>query len=140
MLPVSMIVPFVALAMAAPQQGGGSAVGVWKTETNGGVIEIKRCGASLCGRVVTSEQLRRQPDLKDARNTNAALRSRSLKGLLILSGFTAQGSVWSGGTIYNAEDGKTYEAKLTPVGGNVLKVRGCVFVPLCKTQTWTRVS
>ncbi|MGO1305745.1 MAG: DUF2147 domain-containing protein, partial [Sphingomonas parapaucimobilis] len=37
------------------------------------------------------------------------------------------------------EEGKTYSAKLTPEGPDTLKVRGCVFVPLCKTQTWTRI-
>ncbi|MEV9291095.1 hypothetical protein AB0178_27290 [Klebsiella pneumoniae] len=28
---------------------------------------------------------------------------------------------------------------MTPVGTDQLKLRGCVFFPLCKTQTWTRV-
>ncbi|MEG3180617.1 DUF2147 domain-containing protein [Sphingomonas sp. LT1P40] len=138
MLSLSMMAPAIALALVAPQ-GGASAVGVWKAPTNEAVIEIKRCGASLCGRVVTSAQLRRNPDLKDARNANAALRGRPIKGLLMMSGFMADGAVWSGGTIYNAEDGKTYQARLTPVGPDVLKVRGCVFVPLCKTQIWRRV-
>jgi uncharacterized protein (DUF2147 family) len=58
---------------------------------------------------------------------------------LLISGFTADGDAWSGGKIYNPDDGKTYKAKVTPVDANTLKVRGCVFVPLCKTQTWTRV-
>ena len=40
---------------------------------------------------------------------------------------------------YSAEDGKTYSGKITPLGANQLKLRGCVFFPLCKTQTWTRV-
>jgi uncharacterized protein (DUF2147 family) len=47
--------------------------------------------------------------------------------------------VWSDGQVYNAEDGKTYSGKITPVGTDQLKLRGCVFFPLCKTQTWTRV-
>ena len=40
--------------------------------------------------------------------------------------------------VYTAEDGKTYSGKITPVGPDQLKLRGCVFFPLCKTQTWTR--
>ncbi|QAY77986.1 DUF2147 domain-containing protein [Sphingosinicella sp. BN140058] len=131
-----MLITMLAMAMAAPQD---VAVGRWKTETRGGIVEIQRCGASICGRLLTSEHLRTNPNLKDANNTNAALRNRPLRGLQILSGFKADGNGWSGGKIYNAEDGKTYSAYVTPEGPNQLKVKGCVFRPLCKTQTWTRV-
>lgn len=128
-----------ALLAAAPAPAADAAIGRWKTETRNGIVEIQRCGASICGRLVTSELLRQQPDLKDGRNQNPALRNRPLRGLLLISGFTADGDAWSGGQIYNPDDGKTYKAKVTPVDANTLKVRGCVFVPLCKTQTWTRV-
>jgi uncharacterized protein (DUF2147 family) len=58
----------------------------------------------------------------------------------MLSGFKPdKDGVWSSGQVYNAEDGKTYSGKITPLGANQLKLRGCVFFPLCKTQTWTRV-
>jgi len=128
-----------ALLAAAPAPAADTAIGRWKTETKNGIVEIQRCGASICGRLLTSELLRQQPDLKDANNQNVAQRNRPLKGLLLISGFTADGDAWAGGQIYNPDDGKTYKAKVTPVDGNTLKVRGCVFVPLCKTQTWTRV-
>jgi uncharacterized protein (DUF2147 family) len=127
----------LALATAPPQ--ADAAVGQWKTETRGGIIEIQRCGPSICGRILSSDGLRANPNLKDARNSNAALRDRSLRGLQILSGFKQQGDGWYGGKIYNAEDGKTYNAEVTLAGPNQLKLRGCVFKPFCKTQTWTRV-
>ena len=72
-------------------------------------------------------------------NRNPQLRGRRLIGLQILGGFTASGTGWSGGTIYNAEDGGTYKATVTPVDANHLKVRGCIVWPLCKSQVWTRV-
>lgn len=122
-------------AQAAPVDG---VLGIWKTETRNGVVEISRCGSSVCGRLLTSDGIKANPNLKDVNNKVQALRGRPLKGLLILSGFTPDGAVWNGGKIYNAEDGKTYTARLTPAG-NQLKVRGCIFVPLCKTQTWTRL-
>jgi len=128
----------LALALAAGPAPSNGALGLWKTETKNGVVEITRCGPSICGRLVTSDHIRTNPKLKDVNNSNPALRNRQLKGLLILNGFTADGATWNGGKIYNADDGKTYSARLTPAG-NQLKVRGCVFVPLCKTQTWTRV-
>jgi uncharacterized protein (DUF2147 family) len=128
-----------ALLAAAPAPATDTAIGTWKTETRNGIVDIQRCGASICGRLVTSELLRTQPGLKDSKNAKPELRNRPLKGLLILSGFKAEGDAWTGGSIYNADDGKTYSAKVTPIDANTLKVRGCVFVPFCKTQTWTRV-
>ena len=129
----------VALALAGAPQAADAAVGRWKTETRGGIVEIQRCGQSICGRLLTSEALRTNPTLRDLNNRDASLRNRPLRNLQILSGFGFDGEAWSGGRIYNAEDGRTYNAKVTPVGANQLKVRGCVFVPLCKTQTWTRL-
>lgn len=130
-----------AIAAASPQAAPplDAVIGRWKTETRGGIVEIQRCGASICGRILTSDALRIDPTLKDARNGNAALRNRPLRGLQILSGFTAGRAGWTGGRIYNAEEGRTYTADVTPEGADRLKVRGCVFRPLCRTQTWTRV-
>jgi uncharacterized protein (DUF2147 family) len=126
------------LAMAAAP-AGDTVVGRWKTETHNAIVEIQRCGASICGRILTSDALRTNPTMADAKNGDPALRTRQLRGLQILGGFTADGEAWTGGRLYNADDGKTYSGRITPLGPNQLKVRGCVFVPLCKTQTWTRV-
>jgi uncharacterized protein (DUF2147 family) len=135
-----MLLTLIGLAIAAPSpQSADAAIGRWRTETRGGIVEIQRCGASICGRVLTSDMLRSNPGLKDAKNANAALRNRPLRGLQILSGFTRSGGGWTGGKIYNADDGKTYGSDVTPSGANQLNVRGCVFKPFCKTQTWTRI-
>ncbi|MFW2852623.1 DUF2147 domain-containing protein [Sphingomonas sp. TX0543] len=126
--------------MAKDGASADTAIGRWRTETRNGIVEIQRCGASICGRLISSDKLRTDPALKDANNSDAKLRDRPLKGLMILNGFTQSGGAWSGGKIYNADDGRTYGAKITPLGRDSLSVRGCVFVPLCKTQTWTRVN
>lgn len=128
----------VAMLVAAPQAGEG-VEGRWKTQTRNAIVEIQRCGPSICGRILTSDALRTNPDTRDTHNSNAQLRNRPLKNLQILSGFTADGANWSSGKIYNAEDGKTYSADITMAGPDQLKLRGCVFKPFCRTQTWTRV-
>ena len=128
-----------ALLAGAPV-AADTALGRWKTETHNAIVEITRCGESICGKILTSDMIRSNPALKDAKNANEKLRSRPLQGLLMLSGFKSEaGGVWSDGQVYNAEDGKTYSGKIPPVGTDQLKLRGCVFFPLCKTQTWTRV-
>ncbi|HEX8447934.1 MAG TPA: DUF2147 domain-containing protein [Sphingomonas sp.] len=135
-----MLTMLIAALLAAPNPTPDAVVGTWRTEVRNGIVAIQRCGPSICGRLVTSDGMKANPALTDANNKDAALRSRPLRGLTILSGFKPSGGgVWSDGTIYNADDGKTYSARLTPEGADRLKVRGCIFVPLCKTQTWTRV-
>lgn len=113
--------------------------GLWQTPTREGQVEISKCGNALCGRLVSSEGLRANPALKDVNNQNAKLRDRALKGLTILSGFSGGPQEWTGGHIYNAEDGKTYSGSITLSGNDTLKLRGCWVAPLCKTQTWTRL-
>ena len=129
----------IALAMATASLSPNMALGHWKTETRNGIVDIERCGASVCGKLVTSDGIAANPAMTDVNNKEATLRSRPLKGLQILGGFTAEGTGWSGGSIYKPDDGKTYDATLTLIDANTLKVRGCIFVPLCKTQIWHRV-
>jgi uncharacterized protein (DUF2147 family) len=135
------MLPFLmGLALAAPlYQSPDAAVGRWRTQTRNAIVEIQKCGASLCGRILTSDALRTNPELNDNNNSNAQLRNRKLRGLQILNGFTQRDGGWYGGKIYNAEDGKTYSAEITLAGNDTLKLRGCVFKPFCRTQTWTRV-
>ena len=116
-----------------------SVVGTWRAPSKNGVIVIEACGASLCGRLVESDLIRSNPDLRDVKNKEAAKRTRKLKDLQILGGFKRSGETWTDGTIYNPEDGGTYKATITPAGPNALKLKGCIAWPLCKTQNWTRI-
>lgn len=127
-----------AACLAAPALAADP-TGLWQTPSRGGQVEISKCGASLCGRLISSEGLKADPALKDVNNSNAGLRDRPLKNLTILTGFSGGPKEWTGGSIYNAEDGKTYSGSITLDGDSTLKLRGCVVAPLCKTQTWTRL-
>ncbi|PTT36411.1 DUF2147 domain-containing protein, partial [Stenotrophomonas sp. HMWF022] len=47
-------------------------------------------------------------------------------------------SKWSGGTILDPGNGKTYKSKLElQSGGTKLDVAGCIAF-ICRTQTWLR--
>jgi Uncharacterized protein conserved in bacteria len=115
------------------------AIGKWRTPSRQGVVEITSCGESLCGKVLESDGIRANADLRDEKNKDAAKRTRKVKGLQMLGGFKREDDKWSGGWIYNPEDGGTYKATITPADKNTLKLKGCVVWPLCKTQTWTRL-
>lgn len=126
------------LAIAGPV-AASDVTGVWRTSERGGRIEINRCGASICGKIVggTSGPGELTTDVK---NKDATLRSRSLNGLVIMKGFSGGPNDWTGGTIYNPNDGGTYKATVKLAAEDTLQVKGCVAPMLCQTQTWKRLK
>ena len=128
------------LAALASSALAADPTGLWQTPTNGGQVRIARCGQALCGTLVTSDHIRREPTARDENNKDASQRSRNLRGLPMLTGFTGGPTEWRGGSVYNPADGGTYRGTLTMTGDNALRLRGCIVAPLCKTQTWTRVQ
>lgn len=133
---VAIIAGLTALASPAAAR---DLTGIWATGTEAGRVQIYRCGAALCGRVVDAARLRANPDLTDLRNSDAGLRTRKLKGLVVLQGFTGGPAEWQGGPVYDPETGsgarKGY-LKLLPDGK--LELKGCVAF-FCRTKIWTRV-
>lgn len=131
-----MIALLLAAAVAAPS--ADAAIGRWKTESKNAIVEIAPCATSICGRIVTSDGIKANPDLRDTENKDPALRMRKLAGMQILGGFVRGDGAWTGGTIYKADDGGTYKATVTPLDADHLQVKGCWFF-VCKSQTWTRL-
>ena len=128
------------VALLASPALAADATGLWQTPTNGGQVRIARCGPALCGTLVTSDHIRREPGALDENNRNAGQRNRTLRNLPMLTGFTGGPTEWRGGSVYNPADGGTYRGTITMVNDNTLRLRGCVVAPLCKTQTWTRIQ
>ena len=114
--------------------------GVWRTSEEGGKIAIERCGGSICGKILGGGAPQPGRSNTDEKNKNPALRNRPLLGLTIMQGFSGGPQVWTGGTIYNPNDGGVYQATVKLAANDVLQVKGCVVAPLCKTQTWTRLK
>lgn len=77
----------------------------------------------------------------DKKNPDPALRSRPDLGLELLKDFTFDGdNVYSGGTVYDPKNGKTYCCKMT-MEGNTLKIRGYIGISLFgRSEIWTRVK
>lgn len=130
------------LVLAGPTTAqDGSLIGRWRTDAQGGVVEIHACGSALCGRVVDATPLRLNPDQKDVRNRDPNLRQRALRGVRVLHGFTGGPSVWNGGPLYDPDSGqRASRGTLTLVRRDRLSVRGCIAPLLCRTQTWSRIN
>lgn len=137
----ALVLPLAALGLfAAPASTSAADItGIWATGSEGGRVEIYRCGAALCGRVVGAARLRDNPDLRDVRNSDAKLRQRRIKGLVVLKGFTGGPVEWKGGPVYDPETGDGASRgylKLLAIGK--LELKGCVAF-ICRTKIWTKV-
>ncbi len=123
------LLPFAAQA-AAP------VTGKWVTQSKDGVVEIYQCGATICGKL--AKFLVMPPagaGAKDINNPNKALRSRTILGMNILTGFKEVGDQWKG-QIYDPKSGKTYRSVVYKGKSGNLVVKGCIG-PFCQAQTWT---
>lgn len=129
LLAVLALTPGAATAAPAPIAGR------WLTEGGKALVEIAPCRQQLCGHVVQVLKPRPGGPPVDSNNPDAALRSRPIVGIAILTGFSADSDRWRG-RIYDPESGRTYRSELVGAG-NALKVKGCIG-PFCRTQTWTR--
>ena len=137
--------PKIALSLAAallagqPLAAAQPITGHWITDDRDAVIEIAPCGAKLCG---TIDRFLIVPpdgaDQRDIHNRNHAMRSRRLLGLMVLTGFTADGEVFRG-RIYDPRNGKTYRSVLRRKSAGLLEVKGCIG-PLCRTFNWVRAK
>ena len=114
------------------------ASGVWKLNSGKVTVRIAPCGPSLCGAIVgLAKPLDKKGRPKvDKRNPNESLRSRPLMGLTVLANMKPAGENRWQGTIYNADDGRTYSSYMN-LSGNSMKVKGCVG-PFCKSMLFVR--
>ena len=140
----ALILPF---ASALAQQS--SVEGLWRSEDGEGIVEVAPCAQGAtprCGKIVW---IKKPLDDKgrpivDAKNPNAALKTRPICGIEILSGLkpNATGG-FDGGTIYDPEEGKTYTGAMV-LAGDKLKVTGSIEMPvvgpLSDSENWTRVT
>ena len=134
------IAAFFAIGLSGLALAGEGATGVWKLESGKVTVRITPCGPNLCGTIVgLAKPLNKkgQPKL-DKKNPNEALRSRPVIGLTILANMKPAGENRWKGTIYNADDGRTY-ASYMKLSGDDMKVKGCVG-PFCKSMRFVRTS
>ena len=114
------------------------ASGIWMLNSGKVTVRIAPCGPSLCGAIVgLAKPLDKKGSPKvDKKNPNESLRNRPLMGLTILANMKPAGENKWRGTIYNADDGRTYSSYMD-LSGNNMNVKGCVG-PLCKTMVFVR--
>lgn len=118
-------------------------IGRWKLEDGTAIVEVYKNGDSFNGKIVWLAKPTEADGTPavDNNNPDKALRSRQLIGLNMLSNLKKNGTEYSGGSIYDPGNGKTYNCSMK-VEGDVLKVRGSLDKKglLGRTMDWFRVK
>ena len=118
-----------------------SILGAWINPKKTVVVQMAPCGDrvpdnSLCGTIIwLAKPYRKNGELKRADGVPWC-------GLNIVRGFSyAGGNSWSGGSVYDPSDDKTYKGSMTLVDQDTLHIRGYVLLPLLgRTMIWQRVA
>jgi len=111
------------------------ATGDWLVKDKIAIIRLDQCDGLMWGVVVWEKEA----GGLDRNNPDPAKRKRPTLGMPVLLGMKpALRNQWAG-EIYNAQDGKTYTAKITLASSNLLRVEGCLLGFLCGGEDWTRV-
>jgi len=139
------------LMVTAPMYAGGGdgIVGIWNTAEKDAKIEIYPCGTKYCGKIVWLKDPIYPTDSKDGKpgtpvldtnNPDPSHKNDPILGLQMLFNFEYVGSnMWTGGKIYDSDNGKTYGGRMELLSHNQLKLRGFLGVSLFGGSTvWTR--
>lgn len=134
------------VAIAPLLLGAGASVqspllGKWQSQKRGGITAFEPCGDAICGRVIDGDSLRANPDLRDVKNGDASLRSRKVKGLVVLHDFRGGPKQWKGGPLYDPERGMgVQDGTITLVDQNTVKITGCFARFICQSEILNRVK
>ncbi len=143
-------VALVSLGSTAPALAQTGIEGLWRTE-KAAEVRIAPCPEGLCGTLAKivlppgetrADGTPASPEtLTDVHNSDPALRDRPMLGLQIvtLTGESKPGVF--AGTVYNPQDGKTYEGFVELKGPDTLRLNGCLlFNVVCRGEDWVRVG
>lgn len=133
---------FVAVILACAAYAGptlaasDSPTGTWLTEERDSKIRVAPCGKAICATIVWAKQAG-----LDANNPDPSQRGRTILGLDLSRDMRPDGSGGWAGSIYNPENGKTYQATMKRRGEGELEVGGCVLGGLlCGSETWVKTA
>lgn len=124
--------------------GSDALMGTWAPEDNAFHVQIERIGNKYYGKLVWLDRPNNADGTpkKDVYNPDPSLRSMPFMGLRTLRDMEYKGTnIWSGGTIYDPESGKTYDCRIVLNNSNQAEIRGYMgVVILGKTVLFHRVK
>jgi len=122
-------------------------VGQWVTSKGEARFDISKSKGKYNGKIVWLKEPKYPPGdeeagkpVRDRKNPDQSKRDRPIIGLELLKGLRYAGrNEWRDGTIYNADDGKTYRCLAVLKTPDKLHLRGYIGISLVgATTVWTR--
>lgn len=127
--------------------------GLWKsfnmkTKEPEAIVKIYKKDDKLYGKVLRllPNRIKELEDLGEyppiCKKCPDEFKNKPIIGLNFIYGLEKEGNEWGGGKILDPETGKIYDVyiSLDKKNPNILKIKGCIFKPLCKTQRWERIN
>ena len=122
---------------------GDKILGLWEVGSGKARVKVGKYGEKYAGKMVwlLNPKYEDGTPKVDKNNSDESKRAVPLLGYSILLGFEYVGNKkWDRGTIYDPENGSTYNCVITLIDDNTLEVRGYIGVSLFgRTDTWKRV-
>ncbi|MFO7658880.1 MAG: DUF2147 domain-containing protein [Bacteroidales bacterium] len=124
---ITLLLSLLLIAKFAVFAQSDDILGIWLTDEDKSQVRIfKATNGKYYGKI---EWLKVDKDKKDIENPDPGLKDKPVLGLTILKGFSynEDKKQWSGGTIYDPKEGKTYDCYMWFEGdNNVLQIKGYV--------------
>jgi uncharacterized protein (DUF2147 family) len=120
-------------------------LGTWLNQEATGKVTLYKENGKYFGKLVWLREPNDRTTGKprtDKENPEEKLKSVPLIGMVNMKNFSFDGKEeWSGGTIYDPKNGKTYKCYIQFEGANKLKIRGYMGVSLLGRNTyWTKTT
>ncbi|MDB2705084.1 DUF2147 domain-containing protein [Pseudomonadota bacterium] len=118
-----------------------SIIGIWINSAGDGLIEISHVSNEYIGTIIDSTDPA-DSDRKDINNIKPDLRDRPLKGLKVIQGLRyTKDNLWTGASIYDPNNGKTYSCKVTLNDNKEIEIRGYIGLSIFgRTEIWKRAE
>lgn len=140
----TLLLSLTTLTLAA-QDGADKLLGLWQPSNGKARVKIEKIGSKYYGKIVWLREPN-DPETGDPKtdqnNPDESLRDTPLRGYRILKDFEYTGKKeWSEGTIYDPENGSTYNCVIKLKDDNTLDIRGYIGVKaLGRTDVWKRIQ
>ena len=132
---IGLLLPFTSVAVQAADP-----IGLWLTSDGEAKIRITRCEKGICGTIVWLKEPN-DSDGKpktDRENVDQDLKKRPMLGLEIFHNLQQLAPNKYQGSLYNPDDGRTYDGQLELGLDGLIKVKGCVFGGvICDDDVWS---
>lgn len=130
---IGLLAASVAGLSGAAQAGEPLTEGVWSNPKGSVHIELKPCGANVCGYVVWAND-KAQAAARRAGNDR-------LVGMQLLRDFERGTGGVQHGKVFAPDVNATFTGTAERIDARTLKAKGCLLAKVvCKTQIWTRID